>query len=86
MIQRSKKVIRQIKIDIGQKPGDATTLIKFMNSKNREELEKLGIKDMKETILEVRRMHTKRNLMLQVDNKFQGLETSIQRFHKKMQV
>jgi len=82
-IQRAKKVVRKIKIDLRQEHEHAKTLIKFLNSKNIEELEQLGIQDMTKVILELRRMKTKRNLMLQLDNKCQSLEANIQRFHKR---
>lgn len=45
LINRSREVVRKIKIDLGQNPMDATTFIKLLHSKNREELEYLGIQD-----------------------------------------
>jgi len=48
---------------LGDKPNEATELIKFINSKNSEELEELEIENRTETILEVRKVLTKRNLM-----------------------
>ena len=41
----AKELVRKIKIDLGEKPEDATTLIKFLNSKNKEELGQQGIQD-----------------------------------------
>jgi hypothetical protein len=41
-------------------PTQANEIIKFLNSKTREELEELRIEDRKETILEVKRVLTKR--------------------------
>lgn len=61
--------MKEIKTNLGRKPKEATTIIKIFNSKSREELEKLGIQDRIETILELKRMHSNRNLMLQLENK-----------------
>lgn len=58
-------------------------IIKVLNSKNREELEQLGIQEKTKAILEVKRMHNKRNIMLQLHNKCQNLETSIQIFIRR---
>jgi hypothetical protein len=45
-------------------PTEATKIIKFLNSKMREELEDLKIEYRRETILKVKRVLTKRGLML----------------------
>jgi hypothetical protein len=50
-------------------PIEATKIIKFLNSKTKEELEDLKIEDRMETILEVKRVLTKRGLMLQLEEK-----------------
>jgi len=51
-------------------PSEANDIIKFLNSKTREELEDLKIKDKTETILKVKRVLTKKGLMLQLEEKF----------------
>ena len=43
---------------------EATEIIKFLNSKTREELEDFKIEDRTKTILEVKKVLTKRGLML----------------------
>jgi hypothetical protein len=48
-------------------PTQANEIIKFLNSKTREELEELRIEDRTETILEFKRVLTKRGLMLQLE-------------------
>jgi hypothetical protein len=50
-------------------PTEAAEIIKFLNSKSREELEDLKIEDRIETILEVKRVLTKRGIMLQLEEK-----------------
>lgn len=56
------------------KLGHATKIIKVLNSKTKDELEELGIEDRTETVLEVRKVLTKINVMLQLENKCQNLE------------
>ena len=64
LVQRSKEVIKEIKENLAQKPGEANALIRILNSYTKEELEEYEITDRTETILEVRRILTKMNLML----------------------
>jgi hypothetical protein len=64
LVQRSKQAIEKIREELGEMPTEATEIIKFLNSKTREELEDLKIEDRTETILEVKRVLTKRGLML----------------------
>jgi hypothetical protein len=45
-------------------PTEENTIIRFLNSKLKEELEALQIEDMTETILEVKKVLTKREIML----------------------
>lgn len=65
--------------NLGQRLGEANTLIKILNSKTKDELVDFEI----ETILEVRRVLTKSNLLVQLENICQHLDTNIQKFHKK---
>ena len=63
-VQRSRQAIEKIRGELGEMPTEATEIIKFLNSKTREELEDLKIEDGMETILEVKRVLTKRGQML----------------------
>jgi hypothetical protein len=69
MVQISKQTIEKIRGELGEMPTEATEIIKFLNSKTREELEELKIEDRTETILEVKRVLTKRILMIQLEGK-----------------
>jgi hypothetical protein len=69
LVQRRKQAIEKIKVELGDMPTQANEIIKFLNSKTREELEELKIEDRTETILEVKRVLTKRGLMLPVGRK-----------------
>ena len=66
-------------------PAEATKIIKFLNSKTREELEELRIEDRSETILEVKRVLTKRGLMIQLEEKVQAMDIGVQRFFSKIE-
>jgi hypothetical protein len=66
-------------------PAKATKIIKFLHSKTREELEELKIEDRTETILEVKRVLTKRGLMLRLEEKVQAMDIGVQRFFSKIE-
>jgi hypothetical protein len=66
-------------------PTEATKIIKFLNSKTKEELEDLKIEDRTKTILEVKRVLTKRGLMLQLEETVQTMDTGVQRFFGKIE-
>jgi hypothetical protein len=69
---------------LGDMPTQANEIIRFLNSKNREELEELKIEDRTETIIEVKRVLTKRSLMLQLEEKVQIMDQGVQRFFNKI--
>jgi hypothetical protein len=69
LIQRSKHAIDKIIGELGEMPTKANEIIRFLNSKTREELEALEIEDRKENILEVKKVLTKRGLMLQQEER-----------------
>jgi molecular chaperone DnaK (HSP70) len=64
LVQRSQQAIEKTKVELGEMPTEVVEIIKFLNSKTREEIEELKIEDRTETILEVKRVLTKRGLML----------------------
>jgi myosin heavy subunit len=85
LVQRSKQAIEKIRGELGEMPTEATEIIKFLNSKTREELEDLKIEDRMKTILKVKRVLTKRGLMLQLEEKVQTMDTGVQRFFSKIE-
>jgi len=66
-------------------PTQANEIIKFLNSKTREELKELKTEDRIETILEVKRVLTKRGLILQLHEKVQAMDLWVQRFFSKIE-
>jgi hypothetical protein len=85
LVQRSQQAIENIRIELGDMPTQANEIIRFLNSKNREELEELKIEDRTETIIEVKRVLTKRSLMLQLEEKVQVMDQGVQRFFNKIE-
>jgi hypothetical protein len=85
LVQRRKQAIEKIRGELGEMPAEATEIIKFLNSKTREELEELKIEDKIETILEVKRVLTKRGLMIQLEEKVQAMYIGVQRFFSKIE-
>jgi hypothetical protein len=58
-------------------PAQENEIIKFLNSKTKEEMK---IEDRTETILEVKRVLAKRGLMLQLEEKVQAMDLGVQIF------
>ena len=64
-------------------PKEASRIIQLLNSKNKYELQELDIADRTSTILEMKKVITKRNLMMQLEDKCQTMELAIDRFMVK---
>jgi DNA gyrase/topoisomerase IV subunit A len=45
LLERSKQAVEKIRMDLGDMPTQANEIIRFLNSKTREELEELKIED-----------------------------------------
>ena len=71
---------------LGKKPEEALEIIKFLNSKNKQELKEIGITDKTETILEFRKVISKKNLMTQLEEKCLNMEISITKLMIKFDV
>jgi hypothetical protein len=84
LLERSKQAVEKIRMELGDMPAQANEIIRFLNSKTREELEELKIEDRTETILEVKRVLTKRGLMLQLEEKIQVMDQGVQKFFHKI--
>jgi hypothetical protein len=84
LVLRSRQAIDRIKGELGEMPTEANEIIKFLNSKTKDELESLEIEDRTETILEVKKVLTKRGLMLQLEERAQNMDIRVQRFFSKI--
>lgn len=72
-----------MKIELGNRGRDATRLINFLNSKNKYQLQELEIEDKIATILEVKKILTKTDLMHKLEEKSKGMQVVIDKFMAK---
>jgi len=68
---------------LGDNLEEANQLITLLNSKNRYQLDELDIEDRTGTIIEIKKVLTKRNLMLNLEKKFQSMQANIDMFMTK---
>lgn len=73
LVKVALEEIRRTKEELGRMPEEATRLIIFLNSKNEYELEEIGIEDRTGTILEVKKVLTKRSLMQNLERRCQTM-------------
>jgi len=78
--------IQRVKEELEEMPEDATRIIQFLNIKNNYELQELDIEDRTKIILEVRKVLSKRNLMLNLEDKSQNMQVAVDRFMAKFQI
>lgn len=72
-----------MKIELGNRPRDATRLIQFLNSKKKSQLQELEIEDKIATILEVKKVLTKKDLMHKLEEKSKEMQVAVDRFMTK---
>ena len=63
LVKAAHVEIQRTRAKLGQMPELANSLIHFLNSRNRHQLEQLNIEDRTGTILEIKKVFTKRTLM-----------------------
>lgn len=83
LVKIATEAIQKVKEEFGDKPEDANRLIHFLNDKNRYELHELNIEDRNATILEIRKVLSKRNLMLNLEEKCHNMQVAKDRFMAK---
>lgn len=86
LIKLVTEAIQKVKEELGDKPKDANRLIHFLNNKNRYELHEMNIEDRSGTIFEIRKLLSKRNLMLSLEQKYQNMQVAIDRFMAKFKI
>ena len=80
LVKEATEAIQRVKAELGDIPEEASRIIQFRNSKNKYELQELDIADRTSTILEVKKVLTKRNLMMNLEDKCQTMQLVIDRF------
>jgi len=69
LMEKAKKNISNINAELGEMPDTFNIIINFLNSKNIYELDDLGVDDRTKTILEVKKVLTKKNLVIHIIEK-----------------
>ena len=72
--------------ELGNMPEEANELIHFLNTKNMYQLEELGIQDRTGTILEIKRVFTKRTLMQNLERRCSDMQEEINAFTKRLNI
>lgn len=79
-------MIQQTRAKLGKMPKEANRLIHFLNTHNAEQLEQLGIQDRTNTILEIKKVLTKRNLIQNLERRCQDMRVEVNAFMEKFTV
>ena len=79
-MEKDQEVVETISKELEDMPEIAYEIIKFLNSKDSYELEEFGISDRTTTILQLEKIITKENLILQLEEKCSSVNTIVQRF------
>ena len=85
LIKKANDAITDMKEDIGDMPTIANNIIKFLNYKNIYELHDYEVDHRIDTILEVKRTLTKKNLVVQLEEKCHGLEITVNKFFNRIE-
>jgi len=75
--------VQRTKAELGRMPKEATRLINFLNTKNKYQLEELGIGDRTGTIIEIKKVLTKRSLMQNLERRCLNMQEEIDDFMQK---
>jgi len=62
LVDKSKEAILATNTELGDMPAIENIIIKFLNARNKYELEELGVANRTETILKVKKVLTKKSL------------------------
>jgi len=83
-MENAKQTIPTINAELGEMPATTKNIIKFLNSKNRYEADDLGVDDRIETTLEVKKVITKKNLVVQLIEKCHTLGVVVNGFFTRI--
>jgi len=82
LLEKSQEPIETISNQLEDMREISTDIVMFLNSQDNYELQELGIDDRTSTILEVKRVITKKNLILQFEEKCNSANVIVQNFFK----
>jgi len=83
LIKVAMEDIQKTKEELGDKPKEENQLIDFLNSRNRYHLDELQIEDRTSTNIEIKKVLTKRNLMLNLEKRCHSIQVDIDSFMLK---
>ena len=85
LLEKAQQAVETISKELEDMPEIASNIIKFLNSKDIYELEELGINDRTTNILEVKKIITKKNLIIQLEEKCSTVNTIVQRLFSRLE-
>ena len=74
LVKLALEEVQKAREELGHMPEEANELIQFLNTKKRYQLEELGIQDRTGTILEIKRVFTKRTLMQNLERRWSDMQ------------
>lgn len=77
------EVVHKRREEFGDMPKATNLLITFLNNKNRYQLDEIEIDDRIATIIEIKKVLTKRNLMLNLEKRCESIQADIDSFMTK---
>ena len=86
LIKLAIEELKRTKEELGRMLEEATKLINFLNTKNKNQLGELGIRDRIGKILEIKKVLTKKSLMQNLERRFLNMQEEIDDFMKKFGV
>jgi len=86
LVKLATEAIQKTKEELGEKPEEATQLINFLNRENKHQLEQWDIEDLTGTVLEIKKVLTKKNLMLNLERRCQSIQEDIKDFMVKYDI
>ena len=86
LVKLALEEVLKAREELGNMPEEANELIQFLNTQNRHQLEELGIQDRTGTILEIKRVFTKRTLMQNLERRCSDMQEEITTFLKRFDI
>lgn len=74
LVKVALQEIQKTEEELGGKPEEAVRLINFLNNRNKYQREELNIEDRTGTILELKKVLTKRSLMQNLERRCQNMQ------------
>ena len=86
LVKLAIEEVESIREELGNRPEEANQLIQFLNTQTRHQLAELGIQDRTKTILEIKRVFTKRTLMQNLERRCSDMQEEIIAFRERFDI